>query len=94
MRRLGRSVHRKRIETVTGQPDAVALALPGLACGLLAALLVLYAATIRRTPPVLPLTPISRAGSSTIAPLGTAQVAPADTSSLASLTSAQRSERP
>jgi hypothetical protein len=93
MRRRGRSVHRKRQSEVAGEPDAVALALPGLACGLLAVVLVLYAGTIRRAPNVVSVLPVAPARAH-VASVISASLASPDSTSLAALTSAQRSEKP
>jgi len=96
MRRHGRSVHRKRIEAAAGEPDALGLALAGLACGLLAVLIVFYAATLERVPVKMPLIPIAAPSSaSPVAPVTTGgSLSAPDSSSFAALTSGRGSDRP
>ena len=87
MRRPERSIRRQRTEEAAPEPDALSLAFPGLACGILAVVLVLYAATIRRAPVAVTLLPVPAA------PVRSDLATP-DTSSLAVLTSARTGERP
>jgi hypothetical protein len=85
MRRPERNIRRRRIEDTAADPDALSLAFPGLACGILALVLVLYAGTIRRAPVAVTLLPVPAA------PVRSS-VAASDSSSLAVLTSARRAK--